>query len=112
PSDDRCAAGASSAALAGGDEDHVGALQGIFDVLSVVLRSLPALVPVGSRTETTGQLATDVELDVGIAHQQGLRVRVHRNELDAAQTRLDHPVHRVAAATADADDLDDGQVVL
>ena len=35
--DDGCAAGAGAAALAGGDEDHVGAAQGLFDLFRVVL---------------------------------------------------------------------------
>ena len=45
-------------------------------------------------------------------HQQGLGVGVDRDELDPAQADLDHPVDRVDAAAADADDLDDGEVVV
>jgi hypothetical protein len=52
-----------------------------------------------------------VDLDVRVAHQQRLRVGVHRDELDAAKARIDHAVDRVGAAAADADDLDDGEVV-
>ena len=57
-------------------------------------------------------LAADVELHVGVAHEQRLRVGVHRDELDALQARVDHPVDGVAAAAADADDLDHREVVL
>ena len=57
-------------------------------------------------------LAADVELHVGVAHEQGLRVGVHRDELDALQPGVDHPVDGVAAAAADPDDLDHRQVVL
>jgi hypothetical protein len=42
----------------------------------------------------------------------GLRVGVDRDELDALEADLDHPVDRVHAAAADADDLDDREVVL
>ena len=63
-------------------------------------------------TQAAGQLAADVELDVGVGHQQGLGVGVHRDELDALEADLDHPVDGVDAAATDADDLDHGQVVV
>lgn len=59
-----------------------------------------------------GQLASDVKLDVGVAHQQGLRIGVDGDEFDTAETHLDHAVDCVHATAADADDLDDGQVIL
>ena len=67
---------------------------------------------VGAGAEAAGQLAADVELDVGVAHQQGLGVGVDRDELDALESDLDHPVDGVDATATDAHDLDDGQVVL
>ena len=69
-------------------------------------------VGVGAGAEAAGELAADVELDVGVAHQQGLGVGVDRDELDALEPDLDHPVDGVDATATDADDLDDGQVVL
>src|SRR5690606_7721549 len=59
-----------------------------------------------------GRLTTDVELDVGVAHQQRLGVGVDGDELDALEPGIDHPVDRVAATSTDADHLDDGEVVL
>ena len=106
------AAGAGAAALARGDEDHVGALEHLFDLVGVVLGGLAADVGFGAGAEATGELAADVELDVGVAHEQRLRVGVDGDELDALEADLDHPVDGVDAAAADADDLDDGQVVL
>ena len=108
----RGAAGAGAAALARGDEDHVGALEDLFDLLAVVLGSLRADVRVGARAETAGQLPADVELDVGVAHQQGLRVGVDRDELDALESLFDHAIDGVDAAAADSDDFDDRQIVL
>ena len=67
---------------------------------------------VGARAEAPGELASDVELDVGVAQQERLRVRVDRDEFDAAKAEFDHPVDGVDAATSDADDLDDGEIVL
>ena len=110
--DDRRATGAGAAALAGGDEDHVGPLEDLLDLLRVVLGGLLADLGVGAGAEPAGELAADVELDVGVAHQQRLRVGVDGDELDALEADLDHPVDGVDATAADADDLDDGQVVL
>jgi hypothetical protein len=51
-----------------------------------------------------------VDLLVGLRHEERLRVRVDGDELDAGETSLDHSSHRVRAAAADADDLDDGEI--
>ena len=110
--DDGRAAGAGAAALAGGDEDHVGALEDLLDLVGVVLGGLLADLGVGAGAEAAGELAADVELDVGVAHEQGLGVGVDRDELDALEADLDHPVDGVDAAAADAHDLDDREVVL
>lgn len=73
-----------------------------------------AAADLGIRTgaEAPRELAADVELDVGVAHQQRLRIGVDRDELHAAQAELDHAVDGVDAASAHTDDLDDGEVVL
>ena len=110
--DDRRPAGPGATALAGGDEHHVRALQDLFDLLPVLLGGGPPHFGVAPRAESPGELAADVELHVGIAHQQGLGVGVDGDELDALQAGVDHAVHRVDASAADADDLDDGDVVL
>src|SRR5690606_40007154 len=54
----------------------------------------------------------DVQLDVGVAHQQSLRVGVDGDELDALETDLDHPVDGIDTTAADTDDFDDCEVVL
>ena len=102
------ATGAGATAFPGGDEDHVGALEHLLDLLAVILGGLAADLGVRAGAEAAGQFAADVELDVGVAHQQRLGVGVDRDELDAAEADLDHPVDGVDAAAADADDLDDG----
>ena len=48
----------------------------------------------------------DVQLEVGVRHLQRLGVGVGRDELHAGQPGVDHPVHGVGAAAADADDFD------
>jgi hypothetical protein len=75
-----------------------------------VRRSAPDL---GARAgaEAARGLRPDVDLQVGVAHQQRLGVRVHRDELDASDAGVDHPVDGIGAAAADADDLDHCQEV-
>src|ERR1700722_8732738 len=53
---------------------------------------------------------SDVELQIGIAHEQRLRVGVHGDELDTLQAGLDHAVDRVDATTANAHHLDESEV--
>src|SRR5690606_34633366 len=60
--DDRRAAGAGAAALARGDEDHVGPLEDLLDLLAVVLGGLAADLGVGARAEAARELPADVEL--------------------------------------------------
>ena len=106
------AAGAGAAALAGRHEDHVGPLEDLLDLLAVVLGRLAADGRVGAGAESAGEFAADVELDVGVAHQQRLRVGVDGDELDALETDLDHPVDGIDTTAADTDDFDDCEVVL
>jgi hypothetical protein len=62
--------------------------------------------------EATGELASDVELHICVAHQQGLGIGVDGDELHALEAGVDHAVDRVDASSSDADHLDDGQIVL
>ena len=110
--DDRCTTGTGATTFACGHEDHVGTLEDLFDLFLVVLGGLATDLGVGARAEPTGQLTTDLELHVGVAHEQCLRVGVDRDELDALEPLFDHPVHGVHPAAADADDLDDCEVIL
>jgi len=61
----------------------------------VLLGGLAAHLGIAARSEAARELAADVELQVGVAHQQRLGVGVRGDELDVAQSRLDHPVHGV-----------------
>ena len=108
--DHRRGAGAGAAALAGGHEHHVGALQRLLDVVARLRRGAVTDVRIRAGAEPLGQLVADVQLDVGVAHRERLRVGVAGDELDASQSGVDHPVDGVGAATADADDLDDCQI--
>src|SRR5258706_587009 len=110
--DDRCRAGARSAAFTSGDEHHVGALQDLFDLVAMRLGGVPADIRIAARTKTPGEVTADVELDVGVAHQKRLRIRVDSDELDTLEAGIDHPVHGIDATPADADHLDDREIIL
>src|SRR5699024_11135739 len=99
-------------ALAGGHEDHIGPFDDLLDLFSVVLCGLLTDIGCSTSTEPSGELTPDIELDVGIGHQQRLRVGVHRNELDAFQADLDHAIHGVHATATDTDDLNHREVVV
>ena len=110
--DHRRAAGAGAAALAGRDEDHVGALEHLLDLLAVIFGGLVADIGIGAGAQSPGELAADIELDVGVAHEQRLRVGINSDELDASESLFDHAIDGVDTATADSDDLDNRQIVL
>jgi hypothetical protein len=109
--DDGSGAGAGAATLAGGDEDHVGALQRLLQLVAALHPRGVADGRIRARTETAGRLRTDVDLHVGVAHEQRLRVGVHCHELDPCERGVDHAVDCIRPAAADADDLDHSQVV-
>ena len=94
------------------DEDHVGALEHLLDLFPVLLGGLLADLGVRPGAEATGELTADVELHVGVAHEQRLGIRVDGDELDALEPRVDHSVDGVDATATDAHHLDDREVVL
>ena len=109
--DDRRGAGARAAALAGGDEDHVGALQRLLQLVAALHAGGVADGRVGAGAQPARRLGADVDLHVGVAHQQRLRVGVDGDEFDAREARVDHAVDGIRAAAADADDLDHREIV-
>ena len=99
--DDGGRAGAGAAPHAAGDEDHIGALEEIEDLLVGLERGVAADLRIGAGAETAGQLGTELELDRRHAGHERLLVGVGGDELDTGEPGRDHPVHRVAPATAD-----------
>ena len=109
---DRSSTGASAAALAGSHEDHIGALEGVFNFGLVVFCGGLAYLRVSAGTEAAGGLTANVELGVCIGEDKGLRVGVDGDELNALEAFFDHAVDGVDAAAADADDLDIREIVI
>ena len=108
--DDGCAARARASTFAGRDEDHVRALERFLELVATLLGGGLPDPRVGACAEPPRGARADVDLLVGLRHEKRLRVRVHGDELDAGDAGLDHPCHRIRAAAADSDDLDDGEI--
>ncbi len=108
--DDGRSAGPRPTALAGGDEHHVRAAQRVLDLVVRLGGRRAPDVRVRAGAETLRQLASDVDLHLGVRHLQLLQVGVDGDELDLVDARVDHAVDRVQAGTADTDDADDRQV--
>ena len=101
---------AGAAALARGDEDHVGALQRLLDVVARLGRGALPDLRVGAGAEALGEARADVQLDVGVRHLERLGVGVARDELHAGEPGIDHPVHGIGSTAADSDDLYDCEI--
>src|SRR6184192_3786871 len=106
--DDRRCTGAGAAAHAAGDEDHVGALEGVQHLVAILLDRLSADLGTRAGPQPACELLPDLHLHVGLIVEQGLRVGVHGDELDALESFVDHAVQRVAAAAPHADDFHPG----
>ena len=100
-----------AAALACGDEDHVGALERLLQLVARLVRGGLAHGRIRARAETPCRAGPDVDLDIGVAHHQRLRIGVHGDELDSREAGVNHAVDGVRAAAADTDDLYDGEIV-
>ena len=97
---------AGAAAHTGGDKDHLGALQGICDLVLAFLGSTLADLGISARAAALGKLGAQLHLGGSMVLGQRLLVGVHCNKFYALQTVADHAVDCVAAAAAHANDLD------
>jgi hypothetical protein len=104
--DDRRSAGAGAPAHAGGDEDHVGALQHFGDTLAVFQGGLAAHFRVGASAQALRHAGTQLQNGARADVFQRLGVGIGADELNAFNIALDHMVDRVAAATTHTDNLD------
>src|SRR5690606_35020938 len=98
--------GAGAAAHAGGDEDHVRALQRFHDLVAVLERRLAADLGVRARAQALGDAGAELQLQLGAAVLDRLRVGVGGDELHPVHAAVDHVVDGVATAATHADDLD------
>ena len=104
--DDGGRAGAGAAAHAGGDEDHVGAVQVPVDFLGRVLGGVHADLGVGARAQTLGDVHAELDALAGERQRELLGVGVRDDEIDALQARFDHVVDGVDPGASDAEHAD------
>ena len=69
----------------------------------------PSRPPGWRCAEPPRTLGPDLDLHVGVRHQERLRIGVDRDELDAAETCVDHAVDGAGAAATDTGDFQDCQ---
>ena len=112
PRDDRSTTGTGTATLTGGDEHHIGTGKCFFDLLDVIFCRTSTNLWVGSGAKAASEFTPHIELDVGVGHQQRLRISIDCNEFNAAQTDFDHAVHSVDTTATNTDDLNYGEVVV
>jgi hypothetical protein len=104
--DDRGGAGAGAAAHAGGDEDHVSAVEVLADLREALFSGAHAHFGVRAGAQALGDLHAELDAAVRLGELQLLGVGVGHHELNPLEARLDHVVHGVAASAADAEHHD------
>src|SRR4029077_2434109 len=97
---------ARPAAHAGGDEEHVAALDQLDDAVAILHRRLAPHFGVGAGAETLRDVAADLQRGLHLRVLERLRVGIHADELDALDAVFSHVGHGIAAAAAHADYLD------
>src|SRR5580698_7695943 len=112
PSSRATCATTGAAAHAGGDEQHVAALDELDDAVTVLHGRLAADLRVGAGTESLGDVAADLQRRLDLGMFQRLRIGVDAHELHPIDAGRDHVRHGVAAAAAHADHLDDGALAV
>ena len=110
--DDRRGAGAGAAAHAGGDEAHMGAVERLLDLGQRLFGGGLADLRPGAGAEPLGDPEAELDLAVGEAVVERLRVGVGDDEIDALDVGVDHVGDGVAAGAADADHADPGAKLL
>ena len=105
-------AGAGPPAHAGGDKEQVRVGHRFLYKLVGFQRGFLAPGGVAADPQALGEVLADLDAVGGLAAAEVLRVGVHRHELHQAHVGFDHAVDGVAAASADADDLDHGFAVV
>jgi hypothetical protein len=97
------ARGARAAAHAGGDEQHVRAVDGRADFVHREFGGFTALVGLAAGAQAAGAELDDL---VRVAAGERLRIGVRAHELHALHTTLHHVGDRIAATAAHTDHLD------
>ncbi|CAI9003210.1 hypothetical protein EMIT0P100_90126 [Pseudomonas sp. IT-P100] len=106
-SNDRRSTGTGTAAHAGGDEHHVGALQDFGNALTVFESGLTTYFRIGASAETFGHAGAQLQDGPRANALERLGISVGADEFNAFNVALDHVIDSVAAASANTDNLND-----
>ena len=85
------------------DKHHIAAPKDVLELVISRQRSVATHLGVGSPAQPLGQIPADAEFVVGVAHGQGLRIRVDSDELHTLQTRFEHAVDGIGPRSAHTD---------
>src|SRR5579884_4213022 len=94
---------AGAAAHSGGNKDHIGAFEGLVDLLRVLLRSLRANRGVAAGAEATSQLVADTDPVWGLRLQQRLCIGVDGDKFNPYHTGTNHTVYRIGSPSSNTD---------
>jgi hypothetical protein len=103
---DRCSTRAGAATHAGGDEQHVRALDHFGDAFPILDRRAATHFRIGARTQALGHVAAELHRDLGLVALECLRIGVGADELHPRHPVADHVVNGVAAAATNTNHLD------
>ena len=109
--DDGGGAGAGPAAHAGGDKDHVRALDELRQLFPTLFRGKATDLRIAAHAQPTGEALADLYAHRHVAPLEGLGVGVDHDVVNAGDGRAEHAVDRVGTAAARADHLDQWRVV-
>ena len=104
--DDRSRPGPGATSQTCRHEDHVGAVEGLDELLGVVEGGLAPDGGIGACAETLRQALADLQSHRRLVEREGLGIGVHDDEVDAPEGRRHHAVDGVSSPAADAHDLD------
>src|SRR5205807_7935451 len=100
--DDWSAARARASAQTRSNENHVRTFEDFNDLVSIFECRLPAHFGIGAGAEAFGQSAAELNLNRRTRTLQRLQIGIGNDELDAFDAGVDHAIHRVGAAAANA----------
>ena len=100
---DRCSSGSCSAAHAAGNENHIGALDRVCDLVSALFRSLHTYLGICTGTQALCQLFSYLKQLGGSAELQGLDICVNAYELNACNVHIHHSVYCIVPSSANTD---------
>ena len=97
----------STATHTGGDEQHIRAANSIFDGFAIFLCRSTADFRISTRTQTTGQISTQLDALGCVIFTQRLCISIGTNKFNTLDGVGNHVVNSVATAATQADYFDD-----